>query len=365
MDIRSTRLFKFWQTYEHHLGVGALVVGFAFDLFLAKRPDSIVDNVLLLSYLVIAGAFIIVLNLRETRRAQAAGDAEPLFLLLVLQFCFGGLASNLLVLYGKSGTFTTSAIFIGLLVGLVFGNEYLRSRYALLRFNVAVYYLLLLTYATIATPVFITHQLGSWTFLLSGFLSIVFIAVFLSILFFTVLRGRDTRSLRGVSGIVLSIFIVFNFLYFFNFIPPVPLSLKDIGIYHSVLKQSGGDYVALYEPSPWWEFWRDTSSTYTLAAGGSASCFSSVFAPTSLTAPIFHRWEELDPATGAWVTQSLVSFGINGGRGDGYRGYTTKFGLTAGAWRCDVETDQGQLIGRIGFTVVAASTSPALSQTTL
>jgi hypothetical protein len=363
MDIRSTRAFQLWQKYEHHLGVGALLVGFSFDFFLAKRPDSVVDNILLLCYLFIAGTVIITLNLQKSRKGQ---EWEPFFFLLILQFCFGGLSSNLLVLYGKSGTLTTSAIFIGLLVCLVFGNEYLRSRYSLLRFNVAVYFTLLMTYATIAVPVFITHSIGTLDFLLSGLISLVFIAVFLFILFITVFRGRDTRSLRGVSMIVGAIFIVFNLLYFLNFIPPVPLSLKDVGIYHSVLKDSSGNYVALYEPSPWWEFWRDTSATYDITtADQSAFCFSSVFAPTDLTAPIYHRWEYYDPTAKAWVTESRISFDISGGRAQGYRGFTTTANLTPGAWRCDVETAQGQLIGRATFNVVQAPSTPALSQTTL
>src|ERR1700741_1061382 len=115
MDFASTRLFKLWQKYEHHLGVGALLVGFGVDLILAKRPDSITDNLLLLFYLVTAGLTIIALNIRVRR----GNTAEPLLFLLALQFCFGGLASNLLILYGKSGTFTVDAIFVGLLVLLV------------------------------------------------------------------------------------------------------------------------------------------------------------------------------------------------------------------------------------------------------
>ena len=30
------RTFLFWQKYEHHIGVGALIMGFLFDLWIAK-----------------------------------------------------------------------------------------------------------------------------------------------------------------------------------------------------------------------------------------------------------------------------------------------------------------------------------------
>jgi hypothetical protein len=365
MAFRDTKIFKWWEVHEHHLGVGALFVGFGFDLFLAKRPDNITDHILLLAYLTVAGAVIILLNRRQIRKKEQEHSAEPLLLLLMLQFCFGGLASNFLILYGKSGTFTVDILFLGFLVALVFGNEYLRSRYAQLRFNVGVYYLLILTYCVIAVPVFVTHTIGVWVFILSGLISLGAVAVFLFLLTVIVFRGREPAKLFGVSSLVLGIFLIFNLLYFLNIIPPVPLSLKDIGIYHSLLKRSDGNYVALYEPAPWWQFWRDTDATYTLGAGDSAFCFSSVFAPTNLTVPIYHRWEQYNAGKKDWETQSLVTFPIAGGRNDGYRGYSVKSALTPGQWRCDVETQGGALIGRTSFTVINSSSSPALSQTTL
>jgi hypothetical protein len=364
MAFRDSKIFKWWERYEHHLGVGALFVGFAFDVMLAKRPDSIADHILLLTYLGLAGTVIILLNRREMRKKEQAHSSEPLFLLLLLQFCFGGLASNFLVLYGKSGTFTVDALFLGFLVALIFGNEYLRGRYAQLRFNVGVYYILILTYCVIAVPVFITHTMGTWVFLLSGVISLGAIAAFMFLLMTVVFRTKELSKVFGVLTIVLGIFLTFNLLYFLNIIPPVPLSLKDIGVYHSLLKKSDGNYTGLYEPSPWWQVWRDTNKTYTLGAGESAFCFSSVFAPTNLSVPVYHRWEKYNDAKGVWETQSLVAFPIAGGRDDGYRGYSVKSALITGSWRCDVETKGGALIGRSDFEVTQGA-APALSQRTL
>lgn len=357
------RVFEFWKKYEHHIGVGALATGFFFDLVVADRPDSIPNNILLLSYLFIAAAFIVILNLREVRR-RGSDNPEPLFLLLVLQFCFGGLASNLLVLYGRSGTLAGSTLFIGLLAGLVIGNEYLRTRYSLLKFNVSVYYILLLTYCVVAVPTFITHSVGALSFLVSGALSVIVISAFLFVLYISVFRGKSFMGLRPIAVYIGIIFIVFNMLYFLNVIPPVPLALKDVGIYHSLLRRSAGDYVAIYEKAPWYAFWRNTNAHYTLTADKSAFCYSSVFAPTDLQAPIYHRWEAYNELTDRWEERSRVSFGISGGRADGYRGYTTKSALTTGTWRCNVETEQGALIGRTTFTVVEGP-EPTLSTKTL
>jgi hypothetical protein len=356
------RIFLFWRRYEHHLGVGAMLVGFAFDVVLAKRPDSVADNVLLLTYLLAAGAFIVLLNRREMLRNKTA---EPLVLLLMLQFCFGGLASNLLVLYGHSGTLVGSALFLGMLLVLVVGNEYLRNRYTRLRFNVAIYYFLLLTYCIIAVPTFVVYAVGTWVFLLSGLISLGVMALFISLLWSAVLRHGSPRGLTDLVIIIATIFAIFNGLYFLGTIPPVPLSLKSAGVYHSVLRQSDGTYLATYEAPPWWAFWQDTSNTYTLAPGESAFCFSSVFAPTGLDAAVYHRWEAYDPSAGDWQTMSRVAFAISGGRSEGYRGWSMKSNLAPGQWRCDVETAGGALIGRVSFDVVEASAPPALSQTEL
>src|SRR3990167_8317982 len=126
MQIFTTKLVALWNRFERPLSFGALALGFAFDLFLAKRPDSIADNILLLAYLFIAGAIIVLVNLRKTRAEESAHPFEPLLLILILQFCFGGLASNLLILYGKSGTLAGSMLFILLLFALLLGNEFLK-----------------------------------------------------------------------------------------------------------------------------------------------------------------------------------------------------------------------------------------------
>lgn len=364
VSIRETRVFKFWQRYEHHFGVGALATGFFFDLIIADAPDSVGNNLLLLSYLFIAAALIIILNLREMRRKEIEQSSEPFWFLLALQFCFGGLASNLLVLYGKSGTFTTSAIFIVLLIALIFGNEFLRSRYAQLRFNIGIYYFLLLTYTVIAAPTFIFHSIGPGEFLLSGLLSLAVMALFVAVLFALVFKKDRQQQLKQTVLLIFTIFIVFDALYFLHIIPPVPLSLKSIGIYHSVLRSSSGNYLVMYEPQPWYMFWRDTSTTFHYQAGETAYCFSSVYAPARLGAPVYHRWEYYNSSIKRWELVSRISYDIAGGRQEGYRGFSATTGLKPGKWRCNVETASGSLIGRFGFTALEGE-KPEVKTSTL
>lgn len=357
------RLLHVWKRYERHINLGGLALGFLFDIWLAKRPDSIADNLLLVLYLFISGAVIVLLNIRARRRQmERERPTEVLLLLLVLQFCFGGLANNLLILYGKSGTLGGSLLFVGLLAAFALGNEFLKGRYEQLRFNVAIYYFLLLTYCVIAVPTFILHSIGTQVFLVSIAISVVYISIFLYLLFWFAFRTREKRQMVEVSFIVGCILVVFSGLYFLNIIPPVPLSLKQIGIYHTLVHQ-GGDFEATYEKPAWYVFWRDTSSVFVYTPGETAYCFSAVFAPGSLATPVVHTWQKYDPATSKWEAQSTYSFDINGGRENGYRGWSEKV-LTPGSWRCDVQTAKGQLIGRISFSAVEG-VPVSLSTTTL
>ncbi len=363
MSPLKTRLLTVWKRYDRHINLGGLALGFIFDLWLAKRPDSISDNILLVVYLLAAGSVIVLLNMRARRRQrERVHPTEPLLLLLILQFCFGGLANNLLILYGKSGTLGGSLLFVGLLAAFALGNEFLKGTYEQLRFNVGIYYFLLLTYCVIAVPTFVLHAIGTRVFLASAGVSVVWIGIFLYILFFLTFRKREKRHMVEVSIIVGCILCVFSGMYFLNVIPPVPLSLKQIGVYHT-LTRVDGNFTGTYEKPAWYVFWRDTSSSFTYTAEEKAYCFSAVFAPGSLATPVVHDWQKYNAATAKWETSSTYSFAINGGRTEGYRGWSEKV-LTPGAWRCDVETITGQLIGRISFSAMEGATSN-LSTTSL
>ncbi len=156
------------------------------------------------------------------------------------------------------------------------------------------------------------------------------------------------------------VFVVINLLYFTNIIPPIPISLKSAGIYHS-MQRSGNDVTVTYEQQPWYAVF--SPETLHLAPRDMVYAVSAVFAPAQLSTTVVHRWEKYDDINELWTTDSVISFPIEGGRDGGYRGYTTKDGLMPGLWRVSVETANGQVIGRITFNVVAATTpAPVLTK---
>lgn len=150
--------------------------------------------------------------------------------------------------------------------------------------------------------------------------------------------------------------------YFLHWIPPVPLSMKFGGVYHQVGKQDG-IYRLGFEPGAWYEFWKRSDDPF--RGAGPASCFTAVFAPVALQTTVVHHWQ-FRPAGRAGAifrTTDRIPLAISGGRDGGYRGYTTKAKLEPGEWRVDVETNDGRVIGRIGFRVVETSEAPGLLET--
>jgi hypothetical protein len=153
------------------------------------------------------------------------------------------------------------------------------------------------------------------------------------------------------------IYVSFNVLYFTNVIPPIPLALKQLGIYHRVVHyNTDNTYALTYEKQPWYLPLRKADSVFHPAPGDAIYCFASVFAPTRLTSTnIYHHWEYNNPTSGTWEDHGRYPYVIQGGSNVGYRGYTQISNYREGKWRCTVETERGQALGRETFVVKAGT----------
>lgn len=335
-------LREFLEKHSRHIPAAAIVGGFIFDLLTLGRPDSRFAQIVLLLYLGVA-AFVIILLAISRRRSKE----EPIFLISLLQFCFGNLAGSLLVLYGMSGTIAGGTLFFSMLLFFIIRNEFLREKYARVRFHIEAWYFLLLLYCVFVFPIY-KGYLGWEVFLKSVFLSLVLLAGFLLILF-SISPQTLREHMKTIFRTSVGIAFAFSVLYFFNLIPPVPLSLQSIGIYHSVEKLPRGDYRVTFEPRRWFEPLRSTSGALHAKKGERAYCFSAVFATREFATPVVHHWEKVN-GEGRWETLSKLNFSIRGGRDEGYRGYSRQ-SVSAGKYRCSVETISGSLVGRVGFRV--------------
>ncbi len=338
--------------YVRYISPLALIAGFIADnLVLLRRIDVWTSHALLFSYLVLAALCIIVLNLITTGRIRTPWVLKVTPLIpVVAQFAFGGLFSGYLSLYSRSASFPLSWIFVVIVAALLLGNERFVRLYMKFSFQISIFFAVLFSFLIFFLPV-VFHRIGPWMFVLSGFVSVAVIALFLRFIGY-LMPELLKRERTLIARIIAAIFIIFNILFFSNAIPPLPLALKAAGVYHSVERTQDGVFHLGAESESWYWNYLPHTNIFHHTSDGIAYAYSAVFAPTGISTIILHEWQRYDAATGEWTTSATVRFPIIGGRDGGYRGYSFIKDISAGKWRVNVITQYGQLIGRISFVVV-------------
>lgn len=351
---------KMQQSISHvkrHWLTIAFVLGFVVDNITLNRVDQLFDNFLLAMYVVLAMASLAMMYASSAGKIEGKlGTFFRNYSPMVVQYSFGGLLSGMLIFYGRSGSWTESWPYLLVILFAIYGNETIKDRSSRLIYNLAILFIGLLSYVVLVIPVF-TGMMGPWIFVGSGLLALLIMYWFVRLLK-VIVPKFITLHMRSIVFIVGLIFAGLNFLYFANIIPPIPLSLKDVGIYHSVVRFENGDYQLKYEEGAWYQFLRKSDTVFHPVAGDNIFCFAKVFAPTKLQTDIYHKWEFYDEKTEKWKEHLRVSYAISGGRDAGFRGYTLIQNYTDGKWRCTVETQRGQILGRETF-IVDSQTPPA------
>lgn len=356
--IRMLRHVRGWYVrYERPVSSACLVGGFVFDALTLHRVDTLWENFWVVVHLVVVAVCIVLVNRQENLGSGAEKSARMRFWLInLLQFFFGGLLSTLLVFYFRSGSLSASWPFL-LVLGVAFAaNESLRKHHARLSFQIGLFYLSLFCFAIFIVPVLV-HAMGPFIFVLSGGVSLALIALFVRVLK-VVAKETFVRGRKKLGASIATIFLGINALYFLNLIPPIPLSLVDANVYHSIAKDPHGGYLVQSEERGWLGLFRLTETIH-LPAGAPVYTYSAIFSPTSLDTRIVHEWQRYDEKRG-WVTMGRVELALVGGRRGGYRTYSTKTQLLPGAWRVNVETPRGAVLGRVRFNVVAEASAPPL-----
>ncbi|MBU2103926.1 DUF2914 domain-containing protein [Patescibacteria group bacterium] len=356
--MKTVRKVLAWaQRNERHLGGIVFFCGFITDLLTFTLLDISILNYVFGGYLVVTYIVVFLAHLasKEVARPSVFRRSMRVFLPLAAQYLIANLLSGFLIFYTKSSVLFVSWPFI-ILLGLVFiGNEWFRTYKDRLIFLATLLFFTTYAYAIFALPLAV-HALGPMVFLGSTALSVAVFAAFLFLLWRTGPK-RLQGSLLPTIGTSLAVLIVMVSSYFTGLIPPIPLTLKDSGIYHS-LTRAGGDYVLLAERKKEW--WDPRAQTIHAIEGETLYAYTAVFAPIRFGASVVHRWQYYDETQKKWTTQGTVVFPISGGRLAGYRGYSERSNLTPGSWRVRVETENGQAIGQILFTIERTATLPPL-----
>ncbi len=350
---------NFYGRFERPISSLSLITGFIFDALTLKRLDTLWENIWILGHLVIVAVFIALIHIQENEVGDEANPSKKHFWYVnILQFFFGGILSTYLVFYFRSADIFATWPFIALLALAFWANESLKRHYIRLSFQISLFFLSIYSFMIFLVPILL-HQIGPWVFLLSGLLSLVLIVFFLKILFYFI-RDRFTESRRMILLLVSSIFILVNLLYFTDLIPPIPLSLKDAGVYHRIEKTQEGNYLVAYENQGWSKYF-EMYPDFHEVAGKPIYIFSAIFSPKNLNITILHEWQKYDVVNKKWLTERTISLPVVGGRDGGFRTYSLRSNLEAGKWRVNIKTEQGQNIGHVRFNIVPVIAEPELA----
>jgi hypothetical protein len=344
------RLAAFRERHEHAEHVLFFIGGFTFDALMVRRIDDASTLIQQGIYLSIAGLLLLGLNAWNHRQVQ-----PPRFLRGIwkwseaaLHFMLGTLLNAYVLFYFKSGSGVSAVLFLGTICVLLLMNELPQFR----RFGPIVifglYSFCLTSYFAYLYPV-LFGRLEPWMFLLAVGTSLLP----LSFLAWThhQLTGDQRRVFLEALLPSLGVQAALVLLFLFHLVPPVPLSLQDIGIYHGVVRNpQDATYTLSHHPLPWWRFWSKDEQEFLARPGDRIFCFVHIFAPRNFRDEVRLRWAHHDSGVG-WASSDAVPIQITGGKEKGYAGYSYKQNWRAGDWRVTVETRDGREIGRRHFTV--------------
>ncbi len=361
-----THAKNWYVRFERPISSLSLVGGFIFNAVALTRVDEFKENFWIAIHLLVVAICIVFINRQENTNEDAvAVGANPdklhFWIINIMQFMFGGLLSTFLVFYFRSAVLSVAWPFLLILVIAFIANESLKRHYARLYFQISFFFLSVFLFAIFFIPV-VLHDIGPVIFFVSGVASLVVIFLFTTILRYTAGEslGKDKFVLFAM---IAGIFISINALYYVRLIPPLPLSLQDAGVYHSIVRTVDGNYSVVNEQGTTLDHFKQVFGfypTYHGSAGVPVYVYSSVFSPADFSFSIQHQWQKYDESTKKWVTSGTITLPIKGGRAKGYRTYSAKSGVTSGKWRVNVLTASGQVIGRLVFAVSNDQIQPIL-----
>ena len=335
------RFLDYYRRNEVLVSAIVFVGGFLFDLLTLGRIDDLLNLIQQAVYLIILGTLLL-LEIKVTLGTLTISERAKKFWNyqdLVVHFLFGSLLSVYVIFYFSSASAITGTLFIVLLTGFMFANEFPQFQRLGLPIRVILFSICLLSYFAFFYPILMGH-VGVIPFWL-GFLSS-------AITFGLIYRANfkhDTEILKKHVLIpAVSVHLFFLFGYYLSLIPPVPVAVKKIGVYYGDVIKKDGHYYGHYI-GRWYKFWQKGSQDFQARPGDKITVLLSVFSPGRFEDKVFLKWYfEGD-------LQDSIPLSILGGRDEGFRGFGTKSVYRPGSWKVLVETSDGREVGRISFTV--------------
>ena len=341
--------FASLSKYTSHSTTIIFFCGFFFDMFILPEIDDPSARLLGLVYLS-AVATLIIFREWLISRNRASEFERKIYTGSTFGIAyFSGSSLSFVFIYAlRSAAISISWPLFLILAICIYANEFVSTHNFRLTLDVGVLLTAFTFYTIFHFPVLLKIQ-NDKTFALS----IIFV-IFVSLIYIFILKfASESAKYEAPRGYALAFGVPMfvGMLYFLNVLPAVPLSLKDSGVYHNIVRTENGEFVAQSETDDrMFKYFRPP--VYHLRQSDTGIYFfSSVDAPAELSAPISHLWEYYDNKQGKWIESTMISFDLAGGREDGYRAYSKKNNISEGLWRVTVKVGGNRIIGRSKFWV--------------
>jgi hypothetical protein len=359
MRVVREKILGFYSRHALGCDFAFFVGGFLFDVFTLSSVDDTFSIVQQLVYLSLIGGVLITELFEDQGRAVIPLRLRGVwqYRKLIVHFCLGSLLSLYSLFFLKSASALSSIFFVLGILGLLIFNELRTARESGAGLKFALWGICVLSFFSMLFPVLLGFV--GWV----PFLLTIAAGTLGGELGFRGLRARGLElssvrkqflwPLRGVAG-------AFFGLYVLGWIPPVPLSIEQIGIYHKVEK-ADGKYIVTHE-KPWWKFWKVGDQDFRAYPGDQIYVFTRIFSPGNFADEVRLVWSQKDARSGKWQVTDRVPLKITGGRKEGFRGFAFKSNFSDGPWRVAVETTDGREIGRTRFEVERVTDAPPMDR---
>ncbi|MAZ47306.1 MAG: hypothetical protein CME65_02005 [Halobacteriovoraceae bacterium] len=344
-ELKSS-ILKLHEQYERYLPATFFSGGFVLDVLTLGEVDEISNIFVLSLYLILA---VVILSLEVLGVNSLKTDLKWLqksftYREDAFHFCLGALLSAFTLFYFKSSSLANSFFFLGFMVIILLLNEIPRFQKFGMVIRSVLIMLALESYLILIIPTAL-GQVSDLVFLLSITLSFCLSGLALWLLSKSLVETK--LVLKNMFFPQIAVLALFILLYWTKVLPPVPLSIKSIGIYHNVIKKDSEYYVLTEKPV--WKFWHNGDQEFLARPGDKVYVAASVFSPAGFSGKVFLRF--MQESRDGWITSDRIPINILGGRLGGFRGYAYKSNYNPGNWQVRVETATGLEIGRINFEI--------------
>lgn len=350
MTALKQKLIDYYNKHERMLNVLFFLGGILFDVATLAEIDSLMSIIQQVFYLVSIGALLYYDFLARYNAFSIASERINKWWIYrdpAIHFLMGGMLNIYSLFFLKSASFMASFVFIGFMLSLIIANELKVVKENKINLKLALYFICVFSFFAVLYPLILGFV--GWIPFTMSFIST---AIFIYGVYKLVAKKISDRKILGRALLLPGITIINLFLLFYamGWIPPVPISVKEIGVYHRVEKTDMGAYLLSFE-KPWWKFWSSGDQDFVAQAEDAVYIFVRIFSPARFNDSVTLHWQLFNEKRGTWMTTDKIKMQISGGRKEGYRGYAYKQNYQEGTWRVLVETNDGHEIGRQKFWV--------------